>query len=406
MTSPQPSASTGRSLARAEVDGDGLERELQAMVASARAVVGMDLAFLGRLDGPLLNLTHVDTDATDPVVRAGDTLRWVDSYCARLLSGAITPTVADVRRDPALSGLSITDDLGLRAYCGVPVLLPDGRLYGTLCAVSTSGPQSADAGQMASLRLIADLLALRLSVHVEAAEPRAARTAVVRRFLEGPGRSVVLQPIVELSTDVVVGYEALCRFDDHPGGAMPPDGVFVEAQELELGVDLELAALGTALSLLPSLSAELFLSVNVSPAALMDPRATTVLRAAPLTRLVLELTEHDPVADYPALLEVLEPLRALGMRLAVDDAGAGFASLRHISALKPDLVKLDISFVRDLGGDPVYQAAARSIADLSRAIGATTIAEGIETEAERAAVAELGVTLGQGYLLGRPLPPA
>ena len=119
---------------------------------------------------------------------------------------------------------------------------------------------------------------------------------------------------------------------------------------------------------------------------------------------MLEITEHVRVDDYGQLLDRLGRLRRAGIRLAVDDAGAGFASLHHILKLCPDIIKLDIVLTRDIDRDPIKRALASSLVSFSRDVGGTLIAEGIETAAELQTLVELGVPLGQGYHLGYPSP--
>lgn len=121
-------------------------------------------------------------------------------------------------------------------------------------------------------------------------------------------------------------------------------------------------------------------------------------------RLAIELTEHAPVADYDALCEGLTPLRRQGMQLVVDDAGAGFASLRHILRLAPDAIKLDRMLVGGIHRDRAKRALASALVAFTRDMGTTIIAEGIESREELDVLRELGVSHGQGFYLGRPLP--
>ena len=171
-----------------------------------------------------------------------------------------------------------------------------------------------------------------------------------------------------------------------------------------LGVELELVAIRAALARLDALPAGVRLSLNVSPAALLTPELVEALAAVPGARLALELTEHAPVEDYAALGAALAGLRSRGVQLMIDDAGAGFASLRHVLGLHPDAIKLDLSLTRDIDSDPVRRALAASLVAFAREIGATIVAEGIETRAELEALRALGVTHGQGYYLARPGP--
>lgn len=212
------------------------------------------------------------------------------------------------------------------------------------------------------------------------------------------------QPIHALDSGAVIGAEALTRFlsADDPG--ISPEAWFVKAASVGLGTDLEIVALQSALSAAESLPDSLYVAINLSPGACLDERVSGVLRGSriPLERIVLELTEHHEVADYSQLGEALAPLRRAGLRIAIDDAGAGFASMRHIVELRPDLIKLDRVVINGISGDAGLRALGAAMVGFAREIDASLIAEGIETEAELAAVRELGMSAAQGYLLGRP----
>lgn len=232
-----------------------------------------------------------------------------------------------------------------------------------------------------------------------AVRPDEART-ILLDFLASSAPRIALQPIVDLgSGGAVVGYEALARFpDDMLGG---PDGWFAAAHRCGLGVRLERAAVQESVARLEGLPPHVFLSINVTPQALTEG-VLDDLSGTDLTRIVVELTEHVPVADYALVMSVLEPLRAAGCRVAVDDAGSGFASLRHVINLRPDVIKLDAAIIRAVDRDPLRQAVARMMIAFSRGIGAEIICEGVETEAEAALLRALGATWMQGYLYGRP----
>lgn len=118
---------------------------------------------------------------------------------------------------------------------------------------------------------------------------------------------------------------------------------------------------------------------------------------------MLEITEHAHVEDYNCLLQAIEPLRARGVRLAVDDAGAGYSSLQHILQLQPDLIKLDIGLTRSIDLDPARRALASALVSFARETGSHIIAEGVETASELAALRSIGVDKAQGYFLGRPM---
>lgn len=213
----------------------------------------------------------------------------------------------------------------------------------------------------------------------------------------------VFQPVVDLMRGAVVGYEALSRFTGPP--LQPPDRWFAAAAEMGRGAELQARALASALLARASLPADTFLSVNVDPNLLASRPIQLVLQEAGyLGGVVLELTEHTAVSDYTDLASSVERVRAAGALIAVDDAGAGYASLSHIVALRPDFVKLDRSLVADLDRDEVKRALVELLGAFAGRVNAWLLAEGIEREGEMEAVLGLGVPLGQGYLLGRPGP--
>jgi DNA-binding NarL/FixJ family response regulator len=235
-------------------------------------------------------------------------------------------------------------------------------------------------------------------------EGEEARSSLQAREIEEvlkPGAiRAVYQPVFELATGWVVGYEGLARFDQEPRRG--PDLWFAAAAEAGLRDQLELAAIRAQVARFAELPAPAYLSLNVSPSTAVSEELATVLLNLPKERVVLEITEHLAVPDYDALQAGLAGLRSQGARLAVDDAGAGFASLRHILQLAPDIIKLDISLTRGVDADRARRSLASALIAFAGQMGIAVIAEGIETAAELATLVDLGVGYGQGFILGRP----
>ena len=231
---------------------------------------------------------------------------------------------------------------------------------------------------------------------------RLARQNRVRHLIEGDGMTMHFQPIVDLGSGAVVGSEALARFSDDP--SRPPDERFRDATEAGLGAELELAAIRMALAEVGNAPQGTYISVNASHRVAMHEGLLALLDEAPVERLVVEITEHEPVEDYEALTSGLQVLRRRGVRIAIDDAGAGFSSLRHTLRLEPDIVKLDISITRDVDSDRGRRALASALISFADEMGMAIVAEGVETAAERATLLELGVPFGQGYLFAKPAP--
>jgi EAL domain-containing protein (putative c-di-GMP-specific phosphodiesterase class I) len=166
-------------------------------------------------------------------------------------------------------------------------------------------------------------------------------------------------------------------------------------------VQLETATLREQVKEARRLPQGTWLSLNVSPALVTEGKPLAAVLKAADRPVVLEVTEHVEIEDYPTLLKALGRVRR-NVRLAVDDAGAGYAGLRHILELRPQFVKLDISLVRNVDSDPARQAMIIGMAHFASDVGCDLIAEGIETANELEALRLLGVAYGQGYLLGRP----
>lgn len=250
------------------------------------------------------------------------------------------------------------------------------------------------------LPAVIDRAALAAAVLAPLVEDRQRHTeleTILRAVIEQRAFHPVFQPIVDLERGTVVGFEALTRFDD----GTRPDHRFADAEEIGLGLELEHACLGAALEQATQLPDDVWLSLNVAPVSLLQPQLVALVTGA--TRpIVLEVTEHTAIPDYGPLKEALAKLRPR-VGLAIDDAGAGFASFRHIIELEPEYVKLDIGLVRDIHADARRQALIAGMRYFAGQTGCTLLAEGIEVEEERATLERLGVTLGQGYLLGRPV---
>ncbi len=243
-------------------------------------------------------------------------------------------------------------------------------------------------------------LSRRATADRAAREERSRRVAQLCR----PGSiEPVFQPIRNLSSGDTVMIEALSRF---PGEQeLSPGECFVEAACVGLGVELDLAAIEAALRELRRAGDEhATLSLNVLPQTLVSPRLASLLAGIDPARVVLELTEHAEMTDYEGARQVIAELRDRGMRLAIDDAGSGFASLRHILDLMPDMIKLDILLVRDIGHDKPRHALASGLVSFAHEIDAEIIAEGIESESELDTLRDLGAGMGQGFYLGRPAP--
>ena len=369
------------------------------LLAKAKASLGLSLTFLTRMDGVTQHLEVVESSI--PLFRDGMTQPQETSFCQAILDGRLPPVIPNVAKLPEAKRLPAARFPRIRSFVSVPVTFSDGTVYGTFCAAGFTSDKGLSQRDQTLMEVLADAAATIIEPGVHERERHAEIRDRLGPVMAADGPRVLLQPIVALSDGGRIGAEALSRFPADWG--KPPDQVFAEADEIGAGTALELLALHGAARHLDTVTG--YVAMNLSPATLFDPRCTTFLEALPTDRIVLELSEHDPVDDYDALRAALEPLRQRGARLAIDDVGAGYSSLRHIVLTKPEVIKLDRSIVSGVAADPVLQTLVRSLVDFGHSSGAGVVAEGVETLEEVRELQDLGVDFGQGWYFGKAGPP-
>jgi PAS domain S-box-containing protein len=223
----------------------------------------------------------------------------------------------------------------------------------------------------------------------------------IQGVLESERINPVYQPIYELQTGRIIACEALSRFPGEP--VRGPDRWFAEAWDVGLGVPLELLAVRTAAGALSHLPHDISLCINASPPTIFSGGFLDCLGDA-ADRVTVELTEHLHVDDYEGFTTRLSPLRQAGGQVAIDDFGAGYASLRHILKVRPEWIKLDISLTERIDANQVAHALAESLISFADEVGVGVVAEGIETEEELEALLDIGFRYGQGFYFGVPAP--
>lgn len=224
----------------------------------------------------------------------------------------------------------------------------------------------------------------------------------ISALLESQMLMTAFQPIYGLEEKIVVGVEALSRFVSDDGAAA--ELWFAEAAAVGLGANLEFSALGSAAAAAKTLPENLFVSLNISPDSCLDPRLPELFEHIdlPISRVVLELTETVKDEEYPQFIAAINPLRDQGLRIAVDDTHSGAGALSRMVHLRPDFLKVGRNVIGDVDNDGLQRALAACLVDFADQIGTSLVAEGIETVGELKVLTELGITAGQGYLLGRP----
>jgi len=376
--------------------GSRIRQGLEAV----RKHLGMEVAYVSEFVGNLSVLREVDAPGLEALIKPGDSRSLDDGYCRHILAGRLPELMADTADYPLAASMAITREVPIGAHMSVPIRLVDGQAYGMFCCLSPTPNATLNPRDLAVMRVFADMAAQDISREVEAERGRAVSRTATERLIADQQFRFLYQPIMAFAGCQVVGFEALCRFTPEPYRS--PDKWFNEAAAAGCGELLELAVLQLALKALEALPEDTFVSINASPATILGGGLDAVLEGMPLHRIVLEVTEHAEVADYLALTSALAPLRAGGVRLAIDDAGAGYSSMQHILQLRPDIIKLDMNLTRAVDRDPARRALASALSLFAKETNCQIVAEGIETAAEFATLERLGVAKGQGYLLGRP----
>jgi EAL domain-containing protein (putative c-di-GMP-specific phosphodiesterase class I) len=308
--------------------------------------------------------------------RAGGALSWADMCVLAMMALAALDAFAYMWA-PSLFDGSYWASLALRAgQFAIPAV---GLLIGFIAVAEKLREFEAElAANLVAERERALAAQERVTLDHQRRERIRAR---MRALIDGAGLDVAFQPIVDLVSGRVVGAEALARFADPDGNAIPTERCFLDAHAVDCGVELELAVIRQALACESRLPEGRYLALNVSPAVLEHDDLAFEIAAHSTSRpLVVEITEHQPVEDYVALSASLDRLRELGVRVAVDDVGSGFASFRHVTRVNPDILKLDRTLVCGIDDDP----------------------EGIESESELCCLKGLAVGCGQGFYLARP----
>jgi EAL domain-containing protein (putative c-di-GMP-specific phosphodiesterase class I) len=378
---------------------DGYADTVQQLLHAVRMHLGLEVAWTSEFVGSQQFFRFVDADsgAAAPVVGTSRPLS--GSFCARVLDGRLPALIPDTRHEPATALLDVAHELRIGAYIGVPLLGADGVVSGMLCATGNSPMPTLGARDVHTLKLLAQLLhdlQVRALAVSSLEQQRRDLLDELDAKIEGVGRWVVLQPIIDARTGIAIAFEGLSRFT----GPLTPAQWFDTASRLGRSAELEVAAARSVLALLSTaaLPTTACVTVNLSPSTVASADLHSLLSQHDPARIIFELTEHQPVIDYNALRLTLAPWRAQGLRIAIDDAGAGYASLQHVLMCQPDLLKLDIALVRGVDQDPVRRALLSAVVDFAATAHIDVIAEGVETEAERAALLNLGIPYLQGYL--------
>jgi EAL domain-containing protein (putative c-di-GMP-specific phosphodiesterase class I) len=367
-----------------------------------RTHLQMEVGFVSEfIDGKRI-FRYVDSDWKDSPVKVGYGNPLEESFCQQVVNGVLPELMHDARTNPIAALMPVTMRIPVGAHMSIPIHLADGSVYGTFCCFSRNAEPSLNLRDLSLMRVFAELAGKMIDREHLLSHDNHAKREKIDEILKKNALSIVYQPIFNLIDWSIDGFESLTRFTYFP--EKTPDMVFNEAHTVGRGVELETRAIELTLQDFPHFSSGTYLAINASPATIMGGTLEKLFGSIhPLNRLTLEITEHAVVSQYKEIAAILHPYRKRGLKIAIDDAGAGYASFRHILNLAPDRIKLDMSLTRDIDTDPARRALAVAFTHFSQDTGCKLIAEGVETAAELATIKELGIQNVQGYFLGRPM---
>lgn len=374
---------------------------IKQLLHSFRVRLDMEVAFVSQFISGRRLFRYIDNAKNIDIVQVGASDPLDESYCKKVVDGLLPELIHDAQSSELACTIAATKAVPVGGHISVPIYLSNGQIFGTYCAFCRHARLDLNEKDLALIRIYADITSSLIENNHEVLVNFEIDRIKIQNVIDTESFYEVFQPILELQSNNVWGYEALTRFIDP---ALTPDRAFEQADELGLGNQLGVATLKSALQDSHYFPANVTLNLNATPALILSGALNEIFAdEQDLSRYVLEITEHVIVDDYQEIQTFIQPLRRKGLRLAVDDAGAGYASFRHILLLKPDIIKLDISLIRDIHKSDEKQALTTALVAFSKRGKHLLIAEGVETEEELAILRELKVDLVQGYLFSKPL---
>lgn len=382
--------------------GDAL---IDEALKTVREHFGMPVAYLSRFEDETLVFRNVSAPGLSHLIKPNDQMALRDAYCPRILSGELPNLIPDTALEPLCQELPITATVPIGSHISLPVKLADGSVYGMFCCLSPEPNPTLNERDIAVMSSFVTLVTRQVQQEREGADMANKDRTEIESILRDAPFEAAYQPIVRLSDRRIVGCEALIRF--HTASAVSTEAIFRQANRVGLGLELELRAARLAIKNAPTGEELDYVSVNASPELICDARFEAALEGAQREHLIVEVTEYSENSNLTALLPRLAKLRQSGIRIAIDDVGAGYSDFQRITQIAPDILKIDRSIVTDLHRDPMKRAAVAALRYFAAETGPRVVAEGVEREEEAAALRTLDIPLAQGWLFGRatiPLP--
>lgn len=377
-----------------------IEAKLANLLALVRKHLDMDVAFISEFINDERVFKVVDNPSENQIVKVGNADPINETYCQKITDDKLSPIITNTNANPITKAMPVTERLGIGAYIGVPINLSNGKLYGTFCCYKSHHDESLNDRDLSFLNIISEIATGLIEKSLSKSISRNHAKSAIEQIISDNDISIYFQPIFSLKNNKVAGFESLARFFTTP--YKTPDVWFKEAKKVGLNETLEMLAIKNAVTNIAKFNNSTYIAINCSPSHILSGALENTLQNIDCTRLVLEITEHSPISDYEKMRTALTPLRKRGLRLAIDDVGAGFSSFQHILELEADIIKLDISLTQNINTDDRKFLLAKALCGFAKAIDCIIVAEGIETEEELNSLRKLNVDSVQGYFIGRP----
>ena len=381
---------------------DCVDNNLNKLTAVVRKHLGMEVAFISEFINNKRVIKNVDSKNNTVPINAGDSDPLEKTFCNKIVDNELPNIIHDTQKNDITNNLAVTEALLIGSYIGVPITLSNGNVYGTLCSYKSSSDDTLNQRDLSFLNAIADIASVLIEKNIEIELKYKKIMTMVLFVLDHNKIDIHYQPIFSLESNKITGYEALSRFNITPYKS--PDIWFREASQVGLGEELEIMAIQNTIAGIGEFKEDIYISINTSPKHVLNGAIANVLDGVDLKRIVLEITEHDPISNYSDFRKALDPLRKQGLQLAIDDAGSGYSSFKHILELEADIIKLDITLTQNINSSHRKYLLATALCAFSKAINCTIVAEGVETVEDLNTLKGLGVDRVQGNLLGRPMP--
>jgi len=374
------------------------EIELQKLLTTIRKNLDMEVSFIAEFESGRRYFKYIDSDKIEPPISIGGSDAIEESYCGLIVAGQLDCVIPDTNANHITKQLEVTSALSIGSYIGIPITLSNDEIYGTLCCFKSDADKTLNDRDVAYLRCVGEMV----SEKIESVVGENQKYQSVRDAIDEDAFTIHYQPIICAASGQVVGFESLSRFQGLPHQST---GIwFADAWMVGLGLELELKAITKAVTALDVLESCEYITINASPDTILSGLILEAIGSADPARIVLEVTEHVRVENYQALNLALSSLRNAGIRLAIDDAGAGYASLLHVVELMPDIIKLDVQLVKEINSNKAKYELTKALCSYASSVGCQVVAEGVETAEELGVLQGLCIDYFQGFMLGKPMP--